>query len=94
MTEVDALVAMKRKCKCLADGFTDVELTAFLNDYRTGADPNYTYDLRKSIYDALGSMATADYTQWSAGGLSYTKESLLTLRKQFGTVGSVACVRD
>jgi hypothetical protein len=98
MTEAEALATMKRKCKCLSDGFTDVELTAYLNDYAVTVTVDTvsttTYDIRRSTYDALGSMATADFTQWSAGGLSYTKESLSTLRKQFTTVGSVASVRE
>ena len=94
MTEAEALAKMKRQCKVLSEALTDTELVGFLNDHRTGADPDYTYDLRRSIYEALGSAMTVLDQQFSRGGVSYTRADLFKLRKQFRPLVVGVVVRD
>lgn len=94
MTETEALAKMKRQCKVLSEALTDNELIGFLDDYRTGADPDYTYDMRRSIYEALGSAMTVLDQQFSRGGVSYTRADLFRLRKQFRPLVVGVVVRD
>ena len=93
MDETAALAKMKRQCKVLSEALTDAELVEFLNDYRTGSDPDYTFDIRRSIYDALGSAMTVLDQQGSQGGISWTRADLFQLRKQFRPpiLGVVVC---
>jgi hypothetical protein len=104
MTASEALAALKRKCKILSDCFTDEELTGFLDDYKVADEPpnplpdpyepTYTYDIRRSIYDALTSAISALPASFSRGGVSYTSNDLMKLRAKFSAVGSVVLSRD
>ncbi|EIW20716.1 hypothetical protein SAMN04515679_1802 [Pelosinus fermentans] len=95
---------MKRQCKLLSEALSNEELIDFLNDYKvedTPPDPlpddyipTATYNIRKSIYDALCSAITVVDQSFSRGGVSYTKADLFKLRRQYMTVGVVGCVRN
>lgn len=89
MTQAEALAKMKRQCKILPDIFTDEELNGFLDDRKSDAG----YDLRRSIYDALGSALTVADQAFSRGGVSVTKYDLIKIRRQFGTAGAVSLNR-
>lgn len=103
MIEADALAAMKRKCKVLADFFSDAELVGFLNDYADPDEPpdplpepyipTATYDLRRSTYDALTSALTVMEQSNSRGGVSATYADLFKIRRQFAIAGVVRCER-
>lgn len=103
MTEATALETMKRKCKVLADFFTDSELVGFLNDYAvpdTPPDPlpdPYTptaaYDIRRSTYDALTSALTVMEQSTTRGGVTVTYADLFKIRRQFASAGVVSCAR-
>ena len=103
MTESDALSTMKRKCKVLADYFSDAELVGFLNDYSVPDappdplpeeyQPTATYDLRRSTYDALTSALTVMEQSNSRGGVAVTYADLFKIRRQFSTAGVISCAR-
>lgn len=94
---------MKRKCKVLQEILSDDDLIGFLNDYAvvdTPPDPlpeNYeataTYDIRRSIYDALGSALTIMEQSTTRGGITVTYADLFKLKRQFATAGVIACAR-
>ena len=94
MTEATALETMKRKCKVLADFFSDSELVGFLNDYAvvdTPPDPlpTATYDIRRSTYDALTSALTVMEQSTTRGGVTVTYADLFKIRRQFATAGVI-----
>lgn len=94
MTQAEALAKMKRQCKVLSEVLTDDELSAFLDDHKKGEAPDVVYDLRRSIYDALGSAMTVLDQQMSRGGVSYTRADLFLLRRQFRPLTVGVVVRD
>lgn len=103
MTQTQALAAVKRKCKVLPEILSDEELIGFLNDYAVvdvPPDPlpeNYeataVYDIRRSIYDALGSALTVMEQSTTRGGITVTYADLFKLRRQYATAGVIACAR-
>lgn len=94
MTEAEASETMKRKCKVLADFFTDSELVGFLNDYAVTSDTETTYDIRRSIYDALTSALTVMEQSTTRGGVTTSYADLFKIRRQFATAGVVSCARS
>lgn len=94
MTEAEALDKMKRQCKVLSEVFMDTELTAFLLDYRTGTEPDCTYNIRRSIYDALTSAITVVNQEEKRGGASWTRADLFKIREAFKVRGIAVVVRD
>lgn len=104
MTEVEALATMKRKCKILTEVFNDGELIGFLNDYAVKdpqPDPlpeNYTptasYDIRRSIYDALTSALTVVEDMMSRGGVYINRYDLIRIRRSYATAGVISCARN
>ena len=93
MDQTEALTTMKRKCKVLGSVFSDPELIGFLDDYKTGASPDIIYDIRRSIYDALGSAITVMDQQLKRGEVTSIKADLLQIRKQFAPPRLGGCVR-
>lgn len=94
MTETEALAKMKRQCKVLSSVLTDEDLVGFLTDHRSGTEPDYRYDIRRSIYEALGSAITVLDQQMSRGGVSQMRADLFLLRKQFRPLTVGVTVRD
>ena len=96
MTEAEALSQMKRKCKVLAELFSDADLTGFLTDWRTGdgVDVPYEWDVRRSTYDALTSALTVMEQSVTRGGVSVTYADLFKLRRQYATAGVISLAPD
>jgi len=94
MTEPEALTQLKRQCKVLSLVMTDIELTGFLDDYKTGADPDFIYDIRRSIYHALTSALTVMDQVMKRGGVDCTKADLLKIRKMFRPGVITVVIRD
>ena len=104
MTQAEALAAMKRRAKVLSEFFTDEELIGFLDDEKTADTPpdplpvdwvqTYTYDVRRSTYDALTSALTVAEQSVSRGDVSVTYADLFKLRRQFATAGVVSLAHD
>lgn len=104
MNEIEALATMKRQCKVLSKVMQDDELIGFLNDYKVDDlppdplpdpyIPTATYNIRKSIYEALGSAISVMDQSFSRGGVSSTKVDLIALRKEFRPRVVTAIVRD
>jgi hypothetical protein len=104
MNEIEALATMKRQCKILSKVMQDDELIGFLNDHKIDDIPpdplpdpyiaTATYNIRRSIYEALGSAITVLDQSFSRGGVSSTKVDLLALRKEFRPRVVTAIVRD
>lgn len=92
MNEIEALATIKRQCKVLSKVMADDELIGFLNDYKTGIDPDFIYDLRRSIYSALTSAITVMDQSLNRGGVSNTKADLLEIRKMFRPKGVISVV--
>jgi len=94
MSGSDALAQMKRQCKVLSNVMTDDELKGFLDDCKTGIDPDFVYDVRRSIYRALTSAITVMDQSFSRGGVAVTKANLLEIRKMFRSGVIAVVVRD
>lgn len=99
MTEQEALAGIKIECKLLAEVFTDTELIYFLNKYKTtNIDLNLnsvtTYNIRKSIYDALTSILSTEAQYESRGDISMNRVDLIKVRNMFAQVSVIKVYRN